>query len=587
MRSWPFRGWVASLGFWLVVVWLVASVWTVLQARSAATQAQSTLTTLAEVDPTTADIDAVRSDLGTARASLERAHGLLARKYLEPWRLVPVLGRQLTATRGLVYTADAVVAHSDDAATAAAAVVDARAEERVTELAGLETALLGLKEVLADYDLGPTQAIVSPLASAQAEARSKLGELTPRVDEAYTVIKGLRIFAENGRYLMIGANVNEMQAGSGMPLTIGSLEIDRGAFLVSEFVTLDEVPVETAIAPVDPDVAENWGFLVPGNDFRKLALTPRYDAYSGPMALALWNEVRGEVMDGALTIDPVALAALLEVVGPVEVDGQEFRTDNVLNYMLTEQYNYFEDPSLVSDYDDFAALSDSRSDLLSSIAGAAFAKFADGDWDPFELLDSMRPVADGRHLLAYSSNPDVQAMWDQVGVSGALSGDEISVGVMNLGANKLDPYLDIRVEATTEPADDGGHRISLEISLTNRVPDGLINYVIGPWEAIGFQERGGYLGRLFIEAPGTVTKMQFVGAGPDLEVYGRDGANTVMVGRFGVERGASATFDATIDLAPGLDSLTLLPSAHVPAVDWLFDGVDTNDASHQTLRLNP
>ncbi|MFT7600245.1 MAG: hypothetical protein ACI8TP_003186 [Acidimicrobiales bacterium] len=577
-----------------VFLWLALCAYTLWQARGAALDGQAVLAELADVDPTIADLGAVQVDLEKAEASLGDANDSLGRWYLEPMRLLPVVGRQLSATRALAGTAETVVVDTKTVVAAADRVVGARNADRVPALLSLEVALEALVETLDEADLGPDRALVQPLADARFSAETQLAELRQRGGDGLIVVRGLRVFSDQGRYLLIGANVNEMQAGSGMPLTLGTVEANNSEFSVSSFTTVSDVNLGRGVAPLDEDVADLWGFLVPGNDFRKLALTPRYRDYSGPMALAMYRQLAGDNLSGVLTIDPVALQALLVVVGPIEVDGEVFDESNVLEYILSGQYDKFEDEDLVKDSDDLIALGAQRQDVLSMVAAQAFAGFAGGDWDPFELIEALRPVAEGRHLLAYSTDPDIQALWEFVGVAGVMEGDEIGVTMLNLGANKLDPYLDLAVVAATGPAAAESAAagaetvVELEITVSNNAPASELNqYVLGPWDELGFADAGGYTGRLMVILPGSSSAADFVRPTQPLEVFGRDGPIGVMVTRVSLDAGESRTFKVEVAISGQLDSLTVLPSARVPSVGWQWNGTSFDDSSPREVTVGP
>ena len=52
----------------------------------------------------------------------------------------------------------------------------------------------------------------------------------------------------------------------------------------------------------------------------------------------MWKALTGQQVDGVLALDPVTLQALIAAEGPVTVDGVELNADNVVRYILHDQY---------------------------------------------------------------------------------------------------------------------------------------------------------------------------------------------------------------------------------------------------------
>ena len=73
----------------------------------------------------------------------------------------------------------------------------------------------------------------------------------------------------------------------------------------------------------------------------------------------MWEALEGERVDGVMVLDPVGLATLMNVTGPVDVEGRRIESDGVIRELLFDQY--WEDD--VSE----------RRDRLEEIARAALA----------------------------------------------------------------------------------------------------------------------------------------------------------------------------------------------------------------------
>ncbi len=87
----------------------------------------------------------------------------------------------------------------------------------------------------------------------------------------------------------------------------------------------------------------------------------------------------------------------------------------------------------------------------------------------------MDPVVEQGRMLGFSPNPQVEALFRQLGLDGAFpdrhDGDFLSVTQANAGANKIDAYEKraITYDATYQP-DTGEVSAKLTVTLTNEAP---------------------------------------------------------------------------------------------------------------------
>ena len=192
----------------------------------------------------------------------------------------------------------------------------------------------------------------------------------------------------------------------------------------------------------------------------------------------LYPQSGGSQVDGVLAMDPYVLQALIGFTGPISIEGAEqtLSEDNVVQFLLFDQY-------LI---DDTAG----RIDLLAEVAETTLDELLDGALPgPTVLADELGPLADAGNLVAWARDPDEQALFEALGMTGALpplgSADGLSVIVNNAGANKLDVYLDrtIGYRAEFDPVT----RVltgTIEVKFTNSaptsgLPSGVIDNYVG------------------------------------------------------------------------------------------------------------
>ena len=559
-----------------VVIWMVVAGYLIYDAQRHARNAEASLRRVADVaggDLTDADFEAIELDLLDGSAELEEARGSIGSPIVSVLGRLPVVGRQLRSAEALIIVSDDLANALQPLVTSARTAQDEpNALDRVQFLRDTSEQLVELQSVAANADLGPDANLVGPLADARFELRQRLVDLAADAAEYETITTGLASFFDNSTYLVLGANNAEMQIGGGMPLSVGRVTIVAGDFELPGLLPSDEAFPVPVTPVVDDDIESNWGLLIPSNDFRKLNYTMRFNEFGGPQALDMWEAQTGERLDGVLQIDPFVLDAILGVVGEVEVEGEVFAGGGALTYLLQDQYAVFDDGD-----DDAGDLTDERRDRLSLIANAAVDKLATSSWDPLELLEALRPLARGRHIMLYSDRTSDQMAWDALGVAGDVPVNGTSVVLVNNGGSKLDPFMSLRVE--TAAVDDNGERIvTYDIEVENRAPaDGLPRYATGPWRTVELDAPGTYFGQLVVFVPGYANRASFNGVVP-LSASGNDGPLFISATTsFAVAPGATERYSFEFALPASASSLRLIPSARFPEVPWSWSGEQITD----------
>src|SRR3546814_19312328 len=112
----------------------------------------------------------------------------------------------------------------------------------------------------------------------------------------------------------------------------------------------------------------------------------------------------------------MALAALLEVVGPVEIEGVEYTAETAPQLVLNEPYLAF----------DTLDERDERLAAQRNLAGALFEAIQSRDIDPLDIVATLQDAAARRPLLVWSSDPGLQELFGEYAVQGALGPFETS-----------------------------------------------------------------------------------------------------------------------------------------------------------------
>jgi hypothetical protein len=151
-------------------------------------------------------------------------------------------------------------------------------------------------------------------------------------------------------------------------------------------------------------------------------------------------------VDGVIAMDPLGLAALLRLTGPVTVAGwpERIDADNVVRITLHDVYRVFD------------ANQEERVDFLTEVAQATWAalKRADIPMRPNALRGLGDAVAARRFIFHMTNSPEQHAI-ASVDADGALKGtDTFGLVTQNTAPSKMDYWLERRVSLTFRLRED-------------------------------------------------------------------------------------------------------------------------------------
>ena len=560
----------------LLVLWIALSGLVLLRSRAAAVKGLDRLD--AAQDKLTA-AELLRGEgqaaLAAARHDFQTANDRAGSIVLAPWKAVPLVRQNVRSVEALTAAATRVAAVAEQAAAETAQVLE------VTPVNGLQRIdmLLRLEDItgraarnLRRIDLGPDFFLFGPLGDARDRFVDRLEQLRDAMGGARSLAEGAeRLLRGPRRYLVLAANNAEMRAGSGMLLSAGIATFADGTFSLGEFSPSADFNLPAGAVTLPPELEALWGSFTPGQEWRNLATTPRFDV-TAPLAAEMWRAATGEVVDGVLAVDPVALRALLLAQGPIQAAGRQLTADDVVGFLLADQY------AGVSITDSQAG----RRDALGDVAGAAVDTLNTRPWQSTALVGELGSAGRGRHVLAWARDPVEQEAWSAGGIDGSLDADSLSVSILNVGANKLDQYLKVDGRIEVAEVDDGGHDVTITLDVRNEAPTGLPSYIAGPHPDTDLAE-GEYRGVVAVSSPGFGSVPTIEGL-PNLLASGLDGPTKVAAaGDLRVGRGAAGAVTVRFRLPPGVTELQLEPSARVPPITWHFDGRTFEDYAPEHL----
>ena len=438
-------------------------------------------TGLAEQDTPRADID---RHLRTVQAEARAAHDLTGGPLWDLPARLPWAGRPFETVQGV------------------AAGVDTVADEVLPPVRSVRDRLVGvdLSRGEGGLDLAPIAAAQTPLAQARTAndralrdvsdlpstgiapidegRRDLVGQLdavSRQLRSAHEAVELLppMLGAEGPRrYFVAFQNNAEARGAGGLPGVFAVLRADKGKVSFEQYgVSGDFGGLEVPLTGLSPGYAEHYREAGPGKFFGNATVSPHFPD-GAELMLRFWKAKTGQQLDGALAIDPNALAMMLEVTGPTTMaDGTVLKASSVVALTEKDAYQRFTDPVVRKQY------------LITVAKAIADDVLERGPAKGTALASAVGRGVGERRILLYSTHAEEQRVIAGRPVGGALSdtaGLFSGVVINNGGGNKLDYYLDRQVTYQGPACGAADPRATVTIRLTNRAPkSGLTNYVAG------------------------------------------------------------------------------------------------------------
>lgn len=420
-----------------------------------------------------------------AKDAFLRARGHARNPLLRLAGILPVLGRTPDAALALADAGGEIAEAGISIAGGLAELPDGLGSlaprrgripiEPFRQLAGpLDAGLIHFRRAGDSLDRVATSWLLGPLAEARDRFQTQLEPLTRSMEAAAVIVDRFPAFlGADGprRYLFAAENPAELRGTGGLFGNLSVMTADRGRLTFAPFEPATDIP-RLAPGAVEPPNAD-YARLYPDAAGFISVINLTADFPSAATALQrLYEATRDVRLDGVISADPIALAAMLRVSGPVNAPVLgTVTTDNVVPLVTNEAY------ALIPD-------SDARKRLLGEVAQLVLARFLQGA----PAADAAAAIADAAangHLKLHTGDPALQRGLALANADGALPGGQGNVvaPIVNNGAgNKIDFYAKRTVRYQVQLGAEGHARADLRVDIQNGAPaTGQPRYVIGPY----------------------------------------------------------------------------------------------------------
>jgi hypothetical protein len=238
-------------------------------------------------------------------------------------------------------------------------------------------------------------------------------------------------------YLVVFEGDNEARAIGGILGGYGLLHAEDGRLNFATFGSDSDLGGITAQVDLGPQFEAAYGGTDAYRSVQDADISPHF-----PYAAQIWSSVAmqrlGVPIDGVVTMDPVALARILTVIGSVRMpDGTLLTGSNLVRTLDVDVYQRFDSGTVAVD-------TPARKAFFVAAAQAVTQAALHRSIDTTKLLHALATSAGERRLLVYSAEPQAEAQLASTPLGGILartSRPYAQLIVTNDSGTKLDYFL--------------------------------------------------------------------------------------------------------------------------------------------------
>lgn len=283
---------------------------------------------------------------------------------------------------------------------------------------------------------------------------SKADDYGPDIKQALTIFPGvLGVNTPMKRYMIIMQNDKEIRPTGGFMTNYATFKIDNG-LLQSDFTSKDMYSIDLTLDIIDA----TYTFPTAPAPYQKYLKNTRWYArdmnFSPDLVTSMdqfmkFYNLAGRIsptevkpVDGIIAIDTQVIQELLDVTGPVTVNGVTYTKDNVVleleriaSLELKEQAN--------------------RKKVLGDLMQAMLVNVFESDKNLWaQLIERGVDLAMRKHVQVYLFDAPAEALVDKYGLGGRIksdvTGDYLTVISTNLGGDKTNWFVHKDITNTLE-----------------------------------------------------------------------------------------------------------------------------------------
>ena len=314
-------------------------------------------------------------------------------------------------------------------------------------------------------------AVREKIASGQQSLTDAIGtlkEYRPILDKIPQMAGGT---GERMKYLVIFQNNNELRPTGGFLTAYALIYIEDGKVMPEKSDDIYELDKKFKKKITIPEKLGKYLTTEKYWNLRDMNIDP--DFYrSMTTFIENYDLVPDEPhdIDGIITIDTMVLTDLIDLLGPIQVEGYgEFSTEPDAKYnapqIIVALSEIITRPTPYIREDRKGILGPMMKAMLEKVYGASKDKFPG-------LFATMLKLIDGRHIQTYFIDKQLQESAEMINLAGRMippddGSDFMAIVDANLGGAKSNLFIDYEVEQTILPPENGILEKRVVITYTN------------------------------------------------------------------------------------------------------------------------
>lgn len=425
-----------------------------------------------------ADGDEVAAGLAfdSSSAAFERGRSNVSGFWTYPARLVPFVGHhvravQVVAGEGVALTnagADTARSIDPDDIGLIGGAIDLSLIDELAPV--LDRAQRALERAHRRVDAARSPWLLEPLDSRMEELLDELDDARPSARTAALAARELpELLGGDGAVRWLVAIMTPAEA-RGLGGLLGSwvvIEADSGRLEIVQSGRNEDISAQLvalgATLDAAPQYEARWGEFTPQEHFQDVTLSPDLP-FVAAVTTDLFEQATELDIDGALFLDPFAIAGILRLTGPVAAGDLRLDQQSVLPFLLEDQYVRF------------AGDEAGRVATQTALVTAAFtALTTQTPVGPRTIVDVLGPLVEQDRIGAWwQRRGGADELFDAAGLDGEFpdrgEGDLVGIVHQNAGQNKLDVHLRRELDYQLR-VDDGRVDATVTVTLHNDLDD--------------------------------------------------------------------------------------------------------------------
>jgi hypothetical protein len=266
-------------------------------------------------------------------------------------------------------------------------------------------------------------------------------------------------------YLLMIQNPAELRSTGGLPGSLAVLHAEKGQVSMGWQGSATDVNRGLSGDPVvklPKDTALQYGRTV-ATDLRDANFTPDFPE-AAQVAAAMVERTQHVKLDGVVSVDPLALAAMMQGTGPIGVGhGITLAPTNVVAALLNQTYQLLPDPV-------------AQDDFFEGVAARIFDAVMSGQGNQDLAVKGLAAGVEQHRVLLWLRDPQQQARLANTAISGELAGKgdprpHVGMYLNDSTAAKIDYYLQYRsAVSAVDCRNDGAQDYRASVVLTSTAP---------------------------------------------------------------------------------------------------------------------